>query len=196
MDKLKHGKVCSSHEVFTPKRIICRNPPSGLSPSIVTAYDIFWFSTKSKMKLTYGKHNNLGLRCLFTYNQLVYRNRSIYLFKSTPTQFPGGQKKKWWNLSFNLWYLPIEGLLHIASKKSQKVLVTAVFFYYCFFFSRGGRGGGRNGCKYGTGVRVSVSNPTPFIHVYLAFKKTDPFIYLIVRNVDQFLTNGCSIVSM
>ena len=30
--------------------------------------------------------------------------------------------------SFNFWYLPIEGLLHSASKKSQKVLVIVVFF--------------------------------------------------------------------
>ena len=45
--------------------------------------------------------------------------------------------------------------------------------------------GGGNGGNCGTGVRASVSKPTPFI--YLAFEKTDPFIYLIIRNVDLFI---------
>ena len=31
--------------------------------------------------------------------------------------------------NFNFWYLPVEGLLHSTSKKSQKVLVTVVFFF-------------------------------------------------------------------
>ena len=48
---------------------------------------------------------------------------------------------------------------------------------------RGVGGGGRVNC--GTGVRASISKPTPFI--YLAFEKTGPFIYLIVRNVDLFI---------
>ena len=34
--------------------------------------------------------------------------------------------------SFNFWYLPIEGLLHSASKKSQKELVTVVIFFIYF----------------------------------------------------------------
>ena len=34
--------------------------------------------------------------------------------------------------SFNFWYLPIEGLLHSASKKSLKVLVMVVFFLVYF----------------------------------------------------------------
>ena len=37
----------------------------------------------------------------------------------------------------------------------------------------------------GTGVRASISKPTPFI--YLAFEKTNPFIYLIIQNVDLFI---------
>ena len=36
-------------------------------------------------------------------------------------------------------------------------------------------GGGKLGDKFGTGVRASILKPTPFI--YLAFEKTDPFIY-------------------
>ena len=40
-------------------------------------------------------------------------------------------------------------------------------------------------CNFGTGVRASISKPSPFI--YLAFKKTDPFIYLIIQNVDLFI---------
>ena len=47
----------------------------------------------------------------------------------------------------------------------------------------GGAGGGVG--TFGTGVRASISKPTPFI--YLAFEKTDPFIYLIIRNVDLFI---------
>ena len=41
----------------------------------------------------------------------------------------------------------------------------------------GGRrgGGGGYGGNFGTDVRASISKPTPFI--YLAFEKTDPFIY-------------------
>ena len=39
--------------------------------------------------------------------------------------------------------------------------------------------------KFGTGVRASVSKPTPFI--YLAIEKIDPFIYLIVQNVDPLV---------
>ena len=42
----------------------------------------------------------------------------------------------------------------------------------------GGRGGGRNGVCCGTGVRASISKLTAFI--YLAFEKSDPFIYWIV----------------
>ena len=34
--------------------------------------------------------------------------------------------------SFNFWYLPNEGLLNSASKKSQKVLVMVVFFLIYF----------------------------------------------------------------
>ena len=34
--------------------------------------------------------------------------------------------------SFNFLYLPIEGLLHSASKKSQKVVVMVVFFLVYF----------------------------------------------------------------
>ena len=42
--------------------------------------------------------------------------------------------------------------------------------------ARGGGGGeGCYGDNFGTGVRTSTSKPTPFI--YLAFEKTDPFIY-------------------
>ena len=37
----------------------------------------------------------------------------------------------------------------------------------------------------GTGVRASISKPTPFI--YPAFEKTDPFIYLIIKNVDLII---------
>ena len=37
-----------------------------------------------------------------------------------------------------------------------------------------GRGPGGNGGNCGSGVRASISKPTPFI--YLAFEKTDPFI--------------------
>ena len=41
----------------------------------------------------------------------------------------------------------------------------------------GGGGGvrGAGGDNFGTGVRASISKPAPFI--YLAFEKTDPFIY-------------------
>ena len=49
---------------------------------------------------------------------------------------------------------------------------------------RGGGGGEHRG-NFGTGVRASISKPTPFI--YLAFEKTDPFIYLIIQNVDLFI---------
>ena len=49
----------------------------------------------------------------------------------------------------------------------------------------GGEGGGNRG-SFGTGVRARISKSTPFI--YLAFeKKTDPFIYLIIQNVDLFI---------
>ena len=34
--------------------------------------------------------------------------------------------------SFNFWHLPIDGLLHSASKTSQKVLVMMVFFLFYF----------------------------------------------------------------
>ena len=34
-------------------------------------------------------------------------------------------------------------------------------------------------------MRASISKPTSFI--YLAFEKTDPFTYLIIRNVDLFI---------
>ena len=58
----------------------------------------------------------------------------------------------------------------------------------------GGGGGGGVGNlirdNFGTGVRASISKPTPFI--YLAFKKTDPFIYLIIQNVDLFIY--CSLI--
>ena len=54
---------------------------------------------------------------------------------------------------------------------------------------RGGGGGGGGGGllrgNFGTGVRASISKPTPFI--YLAFEKTDPFIYLIIQNFDLFI---------
>ena len=40
--------------------------------------------------------------------------------------------------------------------------------------------------KCTTGVRTSISEPYPFI--FLAFEKTDPLIYLIVRNVDLSYT--------
>ena len=46
-----------------------------------------------------------------------------------------------------------------------------------------GRGWGQGNC--GTGVRASISKPTPFI--YLAFEKTDPFIYVTIRNVVLFI---------
>ena len=49
----------------------------------------------------------------------------------------------------------------------------------------GGGGEGGNRGNFGTGVRASISKPTPFI--YLAFEKTDPFIYLIIQNVDLFI---------
>ena len=49
----------------------------------------------------------------------------------------------------------------------------------------GGGGGGGNRGNFGTGVRASISKPTPFI--YLAFEKMDPFIYLIIQNVDLFI---------
>ena len=52
----------------------------------------------------------------------------------------------------------------------------------------GGHGKLRGNC--GTGVRASISKPTPFI--YLAFEKMDPFIYLIIQNVDLFIY--CSLV--
>ena len=39
--------------------------------------------------------------------------------------------------------------------------------------------------NFGTGVRASISKPTPF--VYLAFKEMDPFIYLIIQIVDLFI---------
>ena len=39
--------------------------------------------------------------------------------------------------------------------------------------------------NFGTGVRASISKPTPFI--YLAFEQSDPFIYLIIQNVDLFI---------
>ena len=39
----------------------------------------------------------------------------------------------------------------------------------------GGGGGGGNGSNFRTGVRASISKPTPII--YLSFEKTDPFIY-------------------
>ena len=50
-------------------------------------------------------------------------------------------------------------------------------------------GGGGGGVEwgylrgnFGTGVRASISKPTPF--KYLAFEKTDPFIYLMIQNAD------------
>ena len=48
----------------------------------------------------------------------------------------------------------------------------------------GGGGVGNRG-NFGTGVRASISKPTPFI--YLTFEKTDPFIHLIIQNVDLFI---------
>ena len=51
--------------------------------------------------------------------------------------------------------------------------------------SVGGGGGGELRGNFGTGVRASISKPTPFI--YLAFAKTDPFIYLIIQNLDLFI---------
>ena len=42
-----------------------------------------------------------------------------------------------------------------------------------------------HGGNFGTGVRASISKPTPFI--YLSFENTDPFIYLIIQNVDLFI---------
>ena len=39
----------------------------------------------------------------------------------------------------------------------------------------GGGGGRGNGDNFDTGLRASVSKPTPFI--YLEFEKTDAFIY-------------------
>ena len=50
-------------------------------------------------------------------------------------------------------------------------------------FPSGGRGCNRS--IFGTGVRASISKPTPFI--YQAFENTDPFIYLIIQNVDLFI---------
>ena len=40
---------------------------------------------------------------------------------------------------------------------------------------------------FGTGVRASISKPTPFI--YLAFEKMGPFIYMYldIQNVDLFI---------
>ena len=86
MDSLNHDKACSNHEVLRQKGYLWKSSVffsiilvSGLSPFIATAYDVLRFSTKSKMKTyTYDKCNNLRLWCLFTYSQLVYRNRSIY----------------------------------------------------------------------------------------------------------------------
>ena len=52
----------------------------------------------------------------------------------------------------------------------------------------GGKGGvrfGLLGVNCGTGVRASISKPTPFI--YPAFEKTDPVIYWIIRNADLFI---------
>ena len=55
----------------------------------------------------------------------------------------------------------------------------------------GGGGGGRgNRGNFGTGVRASISKPTPFI--YLAYIKKNPFIYLIIQNVDLFIY--CSLI--
>ena len=39
--------------------------------------------------------------------------------------------------------------------------------------------------NFGTGVRASILKPTPII--YMALKKYDLFIYIIVRNVDAFI---------
>ena len=38
------------------------------------------------------------------------------------------------------------------------------------------------GGNCGTGVQTRIWKPTPFI--YLTFEKMDPFIYLIIQNVD------------
>ena len=58
----------------------------------------------------------------------------------------------------------------------------------CVCGGGGGGGGGRgnrgNRGNFSTGVRASISKPTPFI--YLAFEKTDPFICLIIQN-DLFI---------
>ena len=53
------------------------------------------------------------------------------------------------------------------------------------FPPRGGGRGGGGGCNCGTGMRASISKPTPFM--YLALEKPDPFIYLIIQNVDLFI---------
>ena len=46
--------------------------------------------------------------------------------------FTGAQRRSGEIAQFLFWYLPIEGLLHSASKKSLKVLVMVVFFLVYF----------------------------------------------------------------
>ena len=47
-------------------------------------------------------------------------------------EFAGAKRRSGEIAKFQFWYLPIEGLLHSASKKSQKVLVMVVFFLVYF----------------------------------------------------------------
>ena len=66
---------------------------------------------------------------------------------------------------------------------SQVILYTDVTCLSVFHAREGGGGGGGAVILVrGTGVRASILKPTQFI--YLAFEKTDPFIYLIIQNVD------------
>ena len=49
--------------------------------------------------------------------------------------FAGAKRRSSEIAKFQFWYLPIEGLLHSASKKSQKMLVTVVFFFFLIYFA-------------------------------------------------------------
>ena len=59
--------------------------------------------------------------------------------------------------------------------------LTSLLFVWCVHASGGEKKaelsgvGGYLGVNCGTGVRASISKPAPII--YLAFEKTDPFIY-------------------
>ena len=67
----------------------------------------------------------------------------------------------------------------------SKVYLRPISMNLGFFKHRLSRGvgvGEGNGGNCSTVVRASISKPTPFI--YLAFEKPDPFISLVVRNVD------------